>query len=134
MALPTHYRLKDRTDVAGAYILVEKWRAVRETPHGYWIEHEWAPTWLSDKELRKRGSLKWVSKTSRKRYAHPDIAGALRSLQRRKECQVGRLRLQLESAELVLAKFDEFKDKSPSELSGLNLGRTDAHDFFNWDD
>lgn len=133
MSLPTHYRVRESVECEGVYLNVEDWAAVRETPEGYWIKAPYSPCWFNEAELRKAKLLKWVSKTSHKRYAYPDFDSALTSFKRRKEVQVSRLRLQLEVAQLALSKFDEYKGLSPENVRGNNLGRTSVHGDFVWD-
>lgn len=59
---------------------------VKETPCGFWIS-----TLFSNR--------RWVSKTSRKRFAHPSPAEALEAFKRRKEAHVEHCRRRLHNAE-----------------------------------
>lgn len=60
----------------------------KETEKGYWVDN----------------GGKWVSKTSKKRYAHPTKKEALDAFAHRKRRQVDILRAQLKQAEKYLEK------------------------------
>jgi hypothetical protein len=137
--LPTHYRVKDALDESGVHIILEKWNPIGETPEGYWVLREGGPYWpgIDKKYQRKTGALKWVSKTSVRRYCYPSMSEAMRSFKRRKEVQVSRLAIQLEQAQLALAKFDDYKDETPnsfpSRYEGIRLGEIEAASNLIWD-
>jgi len=62
---------------------------VKETPKGYWIGYG---------EIKE----KWVSKTSKKRYAYPTKKEALLNFIKRSEKRIKILKYQLESSEIGL--------------------------------
>ena len=115
MDMPTHYRIVERLEPDGVEVRVEKWNPIKETPQGYWVVSQYAPSWLSADELRKRKFAKWVSKTSHKRKCYPTIEQAIDSYRRRKQMQVSRLRYQIEQAEVALAWATETKGIGISE-------------------
>lgn len=120
---PIHYRIREYLEPEGVFIRAETFKSVKETPHGFWVVSQYAPTWLSADELRKRKFAKWVSKDSRKRHCYPDINDALKSFKRRKEVQVSRLRLQLEQAELAVETFANYESATIEELkASINIG------------
>ena len=131
--LPKHYRVYEVPNEFGVILRVDKWIAVRETPRGYWIKHEWCPTWYSDAQARKASYLKWVSKDSERRYAHPDFSAALYSLYRRKLHQAHRIRFTLSVADLIVDKFDTIKDVGPEKIQSLNLGKPDLFSELTWE-
>lgn len=136
---PTHYRVKDTLDEEGVHIVVEVWSPIRETPEGYWVLKRGGPNWdgISKKYQRKTGALKWVSKTSNRRYCYPSLMEAMNSFKRRKEVQVSRLAIQLEQSQLALDKFDTYKDSTPDDFpsayEGVFLGEIEAAANLVWD-
>ena len=126
-----HYRVREHCEPEGVYISVERFTVIKETTCGYWIagSHCWTKDFDRLKQLK---ALRWVSKTSRKRYAYPTQTDAMESFRARKARQVTRLRLTLEAAELALAKFDTYKDY-PIPPGGRCIGRTDAFNAFSWE-
>ena len=91
------FRCRDFSTVAGAdkvmngstgpRLEVFKYRVVGETPCGYWI------TWALG------GKDRWVSKSSKKRFAHPSVEEALEAFIRRKESQIRHTKNHLARAE-----------------------------------
>lgn len=132
--MTTHYRIKDVLFEDGLHIRAEKYRVIKETPKGFWVVREYAPTWLSVEALRKRKFAKWVSRDSVKRLCYPDIESAVKSFLRRKERQVSMLKYQLEQAELAVQQFDKYKGASAEELlKGVNVGEIPSHGDLVWD-
>lgn len=91
---------------------------IKETPKGYWIGYGFnIPGNL-------RSEAKWVSKTSRKRYAYPTKREAIESFIARKRLQKrilkDRLEFCLESLELGLS---EQKKITTNELQCTNSSR-----------
>lgn len=86
------------------HITLTWYSIIKETPKGHWIEINWP------------GNKKWVSKTSKKRYAHPTEKEAIYSLMRRKRIQIELLTSQLKSAELVKAHCDEILEGVKDEI------------------
>jgi len=63
-------------DIPMAKVVLSTYVLVRETTMGYWIGHGPAK------------AIKWISKTSKKRFAYPTKEEALRSLIRRSELRL----------------------------------------------
>lgn len=117
--MTTHYRLYDVLYETGIHVKLETFEVVKETPQGYWVNSQYNPTWLSAEELRKRKYLKWVSKTSTKRYCYPTMEQAVNSFKRRKVVQASKLRFQLQQVDAVIDRFDHLsldpKDYRPAK-------------------
>lgn len=77
-------------------VVLRTYNVLRETPKGHWIEYGLPSS---------KG--KWVSKTSKKRYAYPTKIEALDNFIKRTEWRVAILKYQLWSCEISvnLAKF-----------------------------
>lgn len=73
--------------VSRARLELREYKVVAETPKGYWITYGFG------------GKDKWVSKTSRKRYAHPTKAEASEAYKQRKLAFVRHAKAQLKRAE-----------------------------------
>lgn len=104
--MTTHYRLYDVLYETGIHIRLETFEVVKETPQGYWVNSQYNPSWLSVDDLRKRKLLKWVSKTSTRRYCYPTMEQAVNSFKRRKTVQARKLRFQLQQVDAVIDNFD----------------------------
>ena len=73
---------------------------VSETPCGYWISSKKN---YNPKDFNFKAHLpKWISKTSRKRFAYPTESEALQSFIARKYRQISILTNQLHNAKLAL--------------------------------
>ena len=83
----TLYRYEDMKTWDGVLVYLLKFPVIKETPCGYWFL-----------TLNYHGmdTKRWVSKTSRKRFAHPTIEGAKESFRCRKERQLLILNAQIE--------------------------------------
>lgn len=128
-----HYRIKDYSTGDGVIIRVERFNVIKETPCGYWVADEYAPKWMSLSKLRKCKQVKWVSKTSERRYCYPTIEDAMRSFKRRKHMQQSKLNLQMEQVNKVVDNFDNFKSASIDELiQGVHLGHTETSIGYSW--
>lgn len=103
---PTHYRARNFCDEDGVKVVIDEWDVVKATPQGFWIKKRSASSWMSEKDLKKRGEIKLVSKNSERRWAYPTLEESLKSLKRRKMRQLDLLRWQLEQAELIVEVFD----------------------------
>ena len=81
--------LNDWEEVADSYVKIEerKYRVVKETPCGYWISFE---------------DRKWISKTSKKRFAYPTKKEARDSFKARKTRQIEILTKQIDRAKTAL--------------------------------
>jgi len=71
------------------HIYIYRFKIIKETEKGFWIDHE-----LGDK--------KWVNKTARKRYAYPTIDEAVVSFRARRERMIVLSRHKIEYAQLAL--------------------------------
>lgn len=71
-------------------VYLHEYPVKKETRKGYWIDECF-------------GNLKWVSKTSRKRFAHPTIEEARKSFRKRKERQIAILTARLKRAKAALS-------------------------------
>jgi hypothetical protein len=70
-----------------------KYVLVKETPKGYWIK----PTWDINEDHKK-----WVSKTSKRRYAYPTKEEAMINFRARKKRQIQILTAKIQNARLAL--------------------------------
>ena len=86
----------------GADVILEKFKLFKETPAGYWIIPEyWSVADEMTTSINERYN-KWISKTSRKRFAYPTKEEALESFKMRKQRQIPILKAQLECAKEAL--------------------------------
>jgi len=80
-----------------------QFKLLKETPCGYWI----VDRYYRDELVHWTGSVKkWVSKTSRKRFAYPTKEEAMTSFKARKNRQISILKYQIKNAEQALAYAD----------------------------
>lgn len=97
------YRYVDVQYEMGPRIELRTFYMVRETPKGYWIHN--SPTFKEGGGTiyfvgdRKR----WISKTSRKRYAYPTKKEALLAFKARKRRQIDILEYRANRAKLALS-------------------------------
>lgn len=83
-----------------SYIYLKEHKVIKETPCGYWIEED--DNWtLNDK--------KWVSKTSKKRFAYPSLEEAANNFILRKKRQIAILQAQVNISKNALFFFEENK-------------------------
>lgn len=75
-------------------IILHEFNLFRETPKGYWIGYGY-PDGLHDKG-------RWVSKTTKKRYAYPTKKEALNNFIKRTEKRVKILNAQLNACEISI--------------------------------
>lgn len=82
-------------------LVVREFNLIKETPKGYWISYG-AFTYY-------RGKGRWVSKTSKKRYAYPTKEEALNNYIKRTERRIKYLKTDLDACEsgLRLAKTQQ---------------------------
>lgn len=111
----------------GAMINVEEFFVHRETKCGYWIsnyphDHPYyqkeRPTWVT---------WKWVSKTSRKRFAYPTIQEAIDSFRARKSRQRKILERQLDET----IRLHKFLDR-PETIKRLMKFKVADEGFISW--
>jgi hypothetical protein len=97
------YRYEDVQYECGPRIHLRTFYLIRETPCGHWISgsrnynernilYEWA-----------HGRKRWVSKTSRKRFAYPTKAEAMTNFKARKRRQIDILEYRANRAKLALS-------------------------------
>jgi len=102
------YRYEDVQYEDGPHICERVFYLVRETPSGYWIS-----PWRHYNEVEEGeffsmyNRKRWVSKTSRKRFAYPTRKDAMISFKARKCRQVEILTYQLSRAKLALDMANE---------------------------
>ena len=78
----------------------------KETPKGYWI-------WYGELTPGKlRGQSKWVSKTSKKRYAYPTIIEALNAFIYRQEYGIKALQYQITGRRIALKIAKEMVERN----------------------
>ena len=84
---------------------------LKETPKGYWI---------GDKRLYFANFKKWVSKTSRKRFAYPTKEEALTNFIKRNEMRIGILEHQIIFCKMALSIAKQMKEKN--EIQNVKKG------------
>lgn len=82
------YRVDYTRFTDGVRVGMESFMVVKETKCGYWIE-----AW---------GGAKWVSRSGRKRYAHPTKEEAIESFRARKNRHILILKLKIEEIQRAL--------------------------------
>lgn len=116
------YRYVNMDYGIGPKISLDSYLVIKETPCGYWI-----PKWSLISYI-EGDPKRWVSKTSRKRFAYPTAEEAMINFKARKKRQILILTSQLESAKLALqnveAGFFE-SDKSNALINGLSIFEAD---------
>lgn len=135
MIAPYHYRYSDVLSEDGMYIVLEIFRAIKETECGYWVQRYHGGSLELTEAMVKHMTAKatrpfnvrWVSKDSSRRYCYPDKALAMHSYQQRKIYQLKHARYSIARAEHALAaanKMLELGDCLPkSKWSGeIKLG------------
>jgi len=75
-------------------VILQTYDLIRETPKGYWIGWLWGNGSI--------GYKRWVSKTSRKRYAYPTKEEAMNNFVKRTERRIKILKNQTRQAEFGL--------------------------------
>lgn len=79
----------------------------KETPKGYWIGYG---SWEEDERLR--GTSKWVSKTSKRRFAHPTKEEALNYFIKRTEKRISIMQYQISSCRIALGLAKQLQNKN----------------------
>lgn len=95
-------------------VILEQFKLLKETPAGYWIIPEYQDPVEAMVNFRDAWYRKWISKTSRKRFAYPTKEEALVSFKMRKQKQIPILEAQLECAKETL-KIAEIMDVNTEE-------------------
>ena len=84
------YRYEEtRVANIGVRVHLREWKLLKETPKGYWIVPEW-----DDSAYHK----KWVSNSSKKRFAYPSEEDAMKNFIARKKRQIEILKYKLKDA------------------------------------
>jgi hypothetical protein len=109
------YRYEDKAFEDGPMIFLIKLAMLKETQCGFWIQR------TADYPFEK-SKKRWVSKTSRKRYAYPTKEEALKGYIARKRHQVAIYRNKLDHAETCLQIAGD-------ELMGINPATVDSFSF-----
>ena len=97
------YRYDAHYIMSGVDVLCDTFKLVKETPKGYWITID---------SLFFYSWKKWISKTSRKRFAYPTKAEALNSFIIRKEKQIIHCERAMHNAKRALSIAKEIKLES----------------------
>ena len=114
------YRAEDcNTGHYHVQITYREYRVIRLTKCGFWIAAH-SSFWLAGDRER------WVSNTSRKRFAFPTKEEALEGLMRRRQRQAAILGARLDGAERVIRHIESLQgDKKPQyDLKMRGLRRT----------
>ena len=91
------FRYKNVNTTAGVRVYEWKYVSVKETPAGCWITF-YVHAGRGYDELKKMGALRWVSKTSKKRYAYDTREQAWTNYQLRKLREIKILEARLKVA------------------------------------
>lgn len=112
-------------DYYGVNINMETLYLVKETLKGYWISYDLN---YSENKPHFIGHRKrWISKTSRKRFAYPTKEEAIESFTARKRRQVAILTGQLERAKIAWAEASDRLQPINQEAKHLTK---EAHDLW----
>jgi hypothetical protein len=96
------YRYENHQEHLGTVIREYKFFLLRETKCGYWI----IPDYIHKNGYMSEKYKKWVSKTSRKRYAYPSKEGAKENFIARKKRECLILMHRLKCAQISLRQLD----------------------------
>ena len=91
------YRYEEVQLFSGVTLTLRVYNLIKETPCGYWIS-KYSCDSIFLQSVRKR----WVSKTSRKRFAYPTKEEAMINFKARKRRQIALLTGQLDQAKDAL--------------------------------
>ncbi len=93
------YRYFSMLFTDGPRVILAEFNLIKETPCGWWIQRMDQWNYLTENK-------RWVSKTTRKRYAYPTKEEALVNFKARKRRQIAILEYQLDRAkqEQIIAK------------------------------
>ena len=90
------YRFEEsRVADRGVRVVQKSFKVIKETTCGYWI------LWFGS-QIHLGPPAKWVSRTTKKRYAYPTLSEALKSFRARKRRQIQILEAQLGIARTAL--------------------------------
>jgi hypothetical protein len=95
---------KDFYSSSFPFLKLEKYPVTKETEKGFWIGKEtW---WYTDRSKKIIENWKWVSKTSRKRFAWPSKEEALEGYRQKKLAYVRHATKTLQKAKYELSLAD----------------------------
>jgi len=103
-----HYRYRTNVAFDVVEVCLEQFKVIKETPKGYWLTFPWSAPFHGEYNWKK-----WVSKTSRKRFAYPTKEEAWDSYCIRRKRRVMHLQRQLDEATLALRATRETPVKLP---------------------
>lgn len=86
-------------------ISLDEYKVIKETPKGYWISFPYLSHISTDWK-------KWVSKTSRKRFAYPTEEEALNNFIARRKSRIRHLEYNTVCARVALSKAISIKEAS----------------------
>lgn len=92
------YRYEDLAFSDKVQIIEKTFELVKVTPCGYWIKEN---SWFAEEK-------RWVSKTTKKRYAYPTQKEAMISFKTRKRMQIQILQGRLNQAIEALYQTDQY--------------------------
>ena len=121
--MKTFYRIQDYAVYdRGVALAMMEFKVIRETPCGYWIYPKNAnpDIYGKDRTPASLGQSKWVSKTSRKRYAYPTPAEARESFISRKLRQIALAREQIKQAIGALNSLPDRTAKEQELIDEIN--------------
>lgn len=117
------YRIRDYSVYdRGVAIMMMEYKVIKETPCGYWIYpiHSNPDIHGNGRSPASLPLSKWVSKTSRKRYAYPTPAEAMESFISRKLRQIALARAQIKLATGALNSLPDRTAREQELIDGIN--------------
>ena len=96
------YRFEDTMTTTGIRVDRRKFKVLKETPCGYWIQ---IYEGFDDRQ--------WVSKVAKKRYAYPVLDDAITAFKARKRRQIEILQAQMAQAKAALRWADPTGEYQP---------------------
>lgn len=115
--LPLHYRFESFSTEDAVSIICLEFRAISETPKGYWVVSNNLPHWFSDRDLKKH--RKFVLKKSMRRFCYPTKQEALQSFAHRKVRQLQYIAGAKRVAERSLKIAERVLDLAPDEIETI---------------
>jgi len=98
------YRIEEVHYEYGPRLYMRKLYSIKETPCGHWIHTD--PKFDENSIYFIGDRKRWISNTSRKRYAYPTLKEALIGYRARKRRQINILTARLDYARLALAEAE----------------------------
>ena len=90
---------------------LHEYAMLRETPQGYWIISKHYANYPKSMNSYLEKVKKWISKTSRKRYAYPTKGEAIRNFIRRKDKQKDHASYFFERAKIAKIKGEKILEE-----------------------